>query len=79
MYRLGVNACVYAPLQVVSPNAASNIIERATAFVEEKRRSGTLPPGLAEQWNIQLRTLKDETLPDIECVALPGWFSVKCQ
>lgn len=47
--------------------------------MEEKKRSGTLPPGLAEQWDIQLRTLKDETLPDIESVVLPGWFSTKCE
>ena len=79
LYRLGVNGCVYTPLQAASPNGAAGIIERVAAFVEEKKRSGTLPPGLAEQWDIQLRTLKDETLPDIESVVLPVWFSTKCE
>ncbi|EPT01735.1 hypothetical protein FOMPIDRAFT_1119678 [Fomitopsis schrenkii] len=77
LYRLGANGCVYTPLQAVSPNGAPGIIQRAAAFVEEKKRSGALPPGLAEQWDSQLRTLKDETLPDIESVVLPGWFSTQ--
>lgn len=79
LYRLGVNGCVYTPLQAVSPNGAADINKRAVAFVEEMKRSSTLPPGLAEQWDIQLRTLKDETLPDIESVVLPGFFSTKCK
>ncbi|TFY63801.1 hypothetical protein EVJ58_g3037 [Rhodofomes roseus] len=64
------------PISLVSsPNDASSIIERTEAFVEEKKRSGKLPPGLAEQYDIQLRMLKDDTLPDIEAVILPGYLT----
>ncbi|KAH9928320.1 GMC oxidoreductase [Fomitopsis serialis] len=75
LHRLGVNACIYTPIQTTSPNDASSIIERTEAFIEEKKRSGTLPPGLAEQWDIQLRILKDGSLPDIEAIIFPGWLT----
>ncbi|TFY63799.1 hypothetical protein EVJ58_g3033 [Rhodofomes roseus] len=75
MHRLGITAFGYAPLQLASPNGASSIVEKMTAYVEEKKQSGTLPPGLAEQWDIQLRVLKDSTLPDIEVIAFPAWLT----
>ncbi|KAH9927654.1 GMC oxidoreductase [Fomitopsis serialis] len=54
-----------------------------TAFgyvpIEEKKESGTLPPGLAEQWDIQLRVLKDATLPDVEVIGFPGWLTFLSQ
>ena len=53
-----------------------DIIEEMAAYVEEKKRSGTLPAGLAEQWDIQLRVLKDPSLPDMEVIGYPGFFKV---
>lgn len=76
LHRLGITAFAYAPLQVASPDAALGIIGKMTAYVEEKKQSGTLPPGLAEQWDIQLRVLKDSTLPDTEVIGYPGFFKV---
>lgn len=76
LHRLGVTAFAFAPLQVVSPVAASDIIGDMSAYVEEKKQSGILPPGLAEQWEIQLRVLKDPTLPDTEVIGYPGFFKV---
>lgn len=31
-----------------------------------------LPPGLAEQYDLQLKILRDDTLPDIEIVGVPA-------
>ncbi|KAH9928307.1 GMC oxidoreductase [Fomitopsis serialis] len=75
LHRLGITAFGYVPLQLASPNGAPSIVEKMTAYVEEKKQSGTLPPGLAEQWDIQLRVLKDATLPDMETLAFPGWLT----
>ena len=76
LHRLGITAFAYPPLQLASPNSAPDIIQRMTAYVEEKKQRGTLPPGLAEQWDIQLRVLKDPTLPDMEVIGYPGFFKV---
>ena len=76
LHRLGITAFAYAPLQLASPDAAPDIIEEMAAYVEEKKRSGTLPAGLAEQWDIQLRVLKDPSLPDMEVIGYPGFFKV---
>ena len=76
LHRLGITAFAYSPLQLASPHAASHIIEKLSAYVEEKKRSGSMPPGLAEQWDIQLRILQDSTLPDMEIIGYPGFFKV---
>lgn len=76
LHRLGITAFAYAPLQLASPDAAPHIIERISAYVEERKQSGTMPPSLAEQWDVQLRVLQDSTLPDMEVIGYPGFFKV---
>ena len=76
LHRLGITAFAYSPLQLASPNAALHIIEKLSAYGEEKKQSGIMPPGLAEQWDIQLRVLQDSTLPDMEVIGYPGFFKV---
>jgi len=54
---------------------ASIIVDKIEAEVEERQGKGLLPPGLAEQFALQISTLRDERLPDFEVVALPGFFT----
>ncbi|KZT72989.1 GMC oxidoreductase [Daedalea quercina L-15889] len=79
LHRLGITAFGYVPLQLASPNGSLDIVDKMTAYVEEKKKSGALPPGLAEQWDIQLRVLKDPTLPDVEVIAFPAWLTFVSQ
>ncbi|PCH42171.1 GMC oxidoreductase [Wolfiporia cocos MD-104 SS10] len=71
-HRIGVSGFSYIPLQISSPNAVQNIIDGVTKHIEEQKKNGKLPPGLAEQYDIQLRMLQDRSLPDIELIAFPA-------
>ncbi|KAI0788170.1 GMC oxidoreductase [Fomes fomentarius] len=60
--------CTFLPLQTFS--------ERANELIQalENRLAGAsanAPPGLREQYKLQLEMLKDKTLPDIEIVVFP--------
>lgn len=78
MYRLGITAFSYFPLQLGSPNATDAIVNEVTKYINDKKKSEKLPPGLAEQYDIQLRILKDKTLPEMELIAVPTYMTFKC-
>jgi len=50
------------------------LIEGVAKRIDAEKKGGKLPPGLAEQLDIQLETLKNDALPDLEFVALPRFF-----
>jgi choline dehydrogenase-like flavoprotein len=54
---------------------ASIIINKTEAEIKERQEKGLLPPGLAEQFALQISTLRDDRLPDFEIVAFPGFFT----
>ncbi|KAF9808281.1 hypothetical protein IEO21_07894 [Rhodonia placenta] len=62
----------YLPLQRVSERASS-IIERQTA--KNQREAATYPPGLQEQYDIQLDILRNSQIPDLEIMLLPVSFA----
>jgi len=76
LHRLGITGFAYVPLQMTSPNATPSIIEGVTSYINEQKKNGKLPPGRAEQYDIQLRILKDSSLPDIELIAVPTLMSM---
>jgi hypothetical protein len=74
LHVTGITSFSYIPIQVTNPKDASTIIAIASKSIEEQKASGKLPPGLAEQYDIQLEILKDATAPDFEVVGYPGLF-----
>jgi hypothetical protein len=54
---------------------ASIIVDKTEAEIKERQEKGLLSPGLAEQFSLQISTLRDEGLPDFELVVFPGFFT----
>ncbi|KAI0950969.1 hypothetical protein AcW1_008132 [Taiwanofungus camphoratus] len=77
LHRYGITGFGYLPLQLANPTEAPTIIEEVSAYIEQQKKSGKLPPGLAEQYDIQLRVLKDGTQPDLELIAFPGFMTLQ--
>ena len=63
----------------MNPNGAPELIDGLSKLVEDQIKSGKLPPGLAEQYKIQLRTLKDPHIPDLELVDVNCFMSHRCK
>jgi hypothetical protein len=70
--RKGITSFSYFPLSVANPQEAPALIKKLENDIDELKQSGQLPPGQAEQFDIQLETLQDNTLPDCEIIGLPG-------
>lgn len=77
MCRTGITSFAYFSLATAAPSAAPSIIASLAAEIE-KRKAGA-PPGLKEQWDVQLQTLRDEGLPDLELVVIPGYLTASCE
>ncbi|KAH9934323.1 GMC oxidoreductase [Fomitopsis serialis] len=75
MHRYGISAFSYLPIQTINPAASQDIVAGAEQLIAEQIKSGKLPPGLAEQYKIQLRVLKDPTEPDLELIGVNGYMS----
>lgn len=75
MHRVGITSFAYFPLSAADAAAASNMVQQLDEEIKSQKASSSLKPGLAEQLEIQLEILKDDTLPDIEIVAFPGLFT----
>jgi len=71
-YRMGITSFAYIPLSVTSPEEAPGLIEGVAKKIDDAKRDGKLPPGLAEQLDIQLEILRNDTVPDVEVVAVPS-------
>ncbi|KAJ7454339.1 GMC oxidoreductase [Mycena galericulata] len=69
--RMGITSFAYFPLSAATPDATA-LVERAAA--DAKLRE-PLPPGLRDQFNLQLECLRDDSAPDLEIVAFPGFFT----
>ncbi|KAF8958583.1 GMC oxidoreductase [Flammula alnicola] len=74
--RNGITSFSYFPLFIANPDEAPAIISKLEKEVKIRREIGALPPGLAEQLDIQASTLRDGNLPDLEILAFPGLYSM---
>lgn len=71
---MGVNAIAFLPIESVSPRA-EELYAKARATVEQLAQSGDVPPGLLEQYKIQLERLepdKNQTGPGCEILGGAG-------
>lgn len=61
----------FFPLTTANPSAAPSLI---ASLVEdlEKRKEGA-PPGLKEQWELQMETLRNDGVPELEMIMVPGY------
>jgi hypothetical protein len=78
MHGKGITAFSYFPLSVANPKEAPSLIAQAAEFIEEQKASGKLPAGLADQYDLQLAALRDDTLPDLEVALMPSFFTTVC-
>lgn len=71
LFRTGVKSFAFIPLSTVDPKGTPGLVERLANKIDVAKKNGTLPPGLAEQFDIQLETLKNDRIPDVEFLAFP--------
>lgn len=64
-------------IQKAAPDVEKSIIDAVTAEVEKKKCDA--PPGLVEQWELQLNNLRDSAVPDLEIVIMPGYMGASCK
>ncbi|KAJ7048088.1 GMC oxidoreductase [Mycena amicta] len=74
MHRIGITSFAYFPLTSAT-SEAPELIKRAEQSVEELKRGGALEPGQADILDKQIENLKDDSVPDLEIVAFPGYFT----
>lgn len=79
MFRHGITSFAYIPLSTASPEAHKKLVDSVTAYIDEQKIKGELPAGLLDQYEIQLRHLKDDTIPDMEFLGFPGWITHQCE
>lgn len=72
MYRTGITSFAFIPLSAVNPEGVTSLIGVVAKHIDGAKKEGKLPPGLAEQLDIQLESLKGETCPGFEFVAFPN-------
>lgn len=71
---MGCTSQTFLPLAVANPIEFDDIVARAENEVKALMKNGTLPPGLCEQYDIQLENLKDSSLPDHQVLLMPGVY-----
>ncbi|KAJ6573700.1 GMC oxidoreductase [Mycena sp. CBHHK59/15] len=74
MHRIGITSFAYFPLTSATSEAPA-LIQRAAESVDVLKQSGTLEAGQADILDKQIESLKDNTLPDLEIIAFPGYFT----
>ena len=80
MHRIGITSFAYIPISAAtSPSETERLYKKAEADVEKQKKSlgAKISPGLADQLDLQLKALKDDTLPDLEFVGFPGFFTTE--
>ncbi|THH03678.1 hypothetical protein EW145_g6089 [Phellinidium pouzarii] len=75
LFRINLLSYSFLPLSsVASPEDARRLIARQRRSIEERLEDGKLPPGLKEQWMMQLAEYENGTSGDCELVYFPGYF-----
>lgn len=62
----------YFPLSFASPDGIERIIRDLEDKINDLERHKKLPPGLMEQYKIQLQSLREPKVPDCQHTAFPG-------
>ncbi|KAJ2925508.1 hypothetical protein H1R20_g11585, partial [Candolleomyces eurysporus] len=77
LHRTGLTSFAFLPLTTRDPVGTAKLIENLEKDIKERIDRGEIPPALAKQYEIQLATLKDDGLPDMELIIFPGYFMPK--
>ncbi|RXW15191.1 hypothetical protein EST38_g10664 [Candolleomyces aberdarensis] len=77
LHRTGLTSFAFLPLTARDPVGTAKLIENLEKDIKERIDRGEIPPALAKQYEIQLATLKDDGLPDMELIIFPGYFMPK--
>lgn len=77
IHRTGITSVAYLPNTFIYTNdEAQTLVERQVNRV--KRDRDLYPPGLHEQYQLQLEALENDAIPDLEILAFPGFYSATC-
>lgn len=74
-YRHGVSAQCYVPLHKISADGAVSFRNAMSAHVANAKAEGSLAPGIAQQYDLQLEALSDESRPDLQILQFPGFVT----
>lgn len=76
LYRLGSGCFTFVPLASITSTSdeAIALIARQRRKIEDKIKSGTLPPGLKEQYELQLAGFESGKGGDCELIVFPGSY-----
>jgi hypothetical protein len=69
------NLLAFAPLSAISPEAQA-IQDKYLASIRARVDSGSCPPGLRKQYELQLEYIKDE-IPSCEVMLMPAFSFFK--
>ncbi|KAF8153936.1 GMC oxidoreductase [Crassisporium funariophilum] len=75
LQRTAIASFSYFPVSAANPKDTPAIIDKLEEEVKARDAKGELPAGLKEQLDIQIAVLRDDTLPDCEIAAFPGFFT----
>ncbi|KAF4611787.1 hypothetical protein D9613_004003 [Agrocybe pediades] len=78
-YRTGSSTAAFIKNSIVDASKADIHISNVEQEILQHKLSGNLPPGLLEQYELQLPALKDEENPDGELFLFPGHYSLRNQ
>lgn len=74
-FDLTVNCLAMIPLQKCTPKATELIQQAKEKYAKEAHK---LPPGLKEQYDLQIQMLEDPEIPDFEILYFPFMFPAPC-
>ncbi|KAF8877062.1 GMC oxidoreductase [Gymnopilus junonius] len=77
LLRFGVTSAAYFPFSIINWKEFPVLIDNLEAELATQQKSGMLPPGLEEQFRIQISALRDNAIPDCEILCFPGLNSRK--
>jgi len=73
--RNSISTMAWFPLSDARPDGAERVVASLEAELAEKEHKQAFPPGLKEQYAIQLETLKDAKQPDCEICLFPAYMT----
>ena len=76
MHGMSLSGFSWVPLASVteSSEVAKGIISKLRKRIEDKAKAGLLPPGLKEQYDLQLEELEMRGYGDCEIIHFPSYF-----
>ncbi|KAG6852730.1 hypothetical protein C0991_009486 [Blastosporella zonata] len=77
LMRTCITCFNYFPLSSVRNPSAAKTADSIAKDIEEYKKQSDIPPGLSEQLNLQLESLRNDSIPEMEIAAFPGVFSTQ--